>query len=178
MSPWEQHWPFANFICSQKGLLCLQIVRRSIKNSNSPIPLSSLGIEHCISWHGLHTFCMDPNSFKYIIRSSALSDHKVSLITSCGGQYSPPCGTMVSDTVVKKNSADLTQSPFKPNEQASQSSLHILQIRILLSVALSRSTQTNSYVWNEPNWLVSKTCHFPRPAMSFTPQDLVLWCLI
>lgn len=58
-------------------------------------------------------------------------------------------GFMVSDTVVKKNSADLTQSPFNPNEQASQSSLHILQICILLYHCQDQLKQTATYEMNQ-----------------------------
>lgn len=56
---------------------------------------------------------------------------------------------MVSDTILKKNSPDLTRSPFDPDKQASQSSLHIVQIRILLWHCQDQLKQTAMYEMNQ-----------------------------
>ena len=55
-------------------------------------------------------------------------------------------GFMVSDTILKKNSPDLTQSPFDPDKQ---SSLHIVQIRILLWHCQDQLKQTAMYEMNQ-----------------------------
>ena len=67
---------------------------------------------------------------------------------------------MVSDTILKKNSPDLTQSPFHPDKQASQSSLHIVQICILLWHCQDQLKQTAMYEMNRTDQS-SKSCHFP-----------------
>lgn len=161
MSPWEKHCSHLPLPFASKKVCFVNKFRTDQSKTQTALlhrlqwQLPGNWTLHSLMWSS--SFCMDWNCFKYIIRSSALSAPMVSLITSCRGQNSPvpwdlwfliPSFSLTQIVLLMQNSRFPNSFyPFFRSASCTEPVMNYI-------AALSRPTQTNSYVWNEPNWLV------------------------